>query len=219
MLIISSGIRTYNDELYRKLKLINLKETIIFSAFDNFGSMSYPAAFDFVIGVDTSDVININSDSFIAILNNPINIITKKKFYRIKWINDKTNIVKGSSFSCGEIAGEFANYFMKNKEDNPNKVFFNFIEEYSDIVVQNRNKNIGDISHCKKAVVFPFNKEIHALACNEDILTLDIHDYYDVRQSGKVGIEINKLLKHCNNNKQNVLTVINELIDVSICNC
>lgn len=73
LLIICSGIRTYSPDLHSKLKDLYNKGTIIFSAFDNYGSMSYPAAFDCVIGVDIYEFVNTEKHAFISFKDGPIN--------------------------------------------------------------------------------------------------------------------------------------------------
>ncbi len=202
LLIICSGIRTYNPLLYSKLKNFYDRGMVIFSAFDNMGSMSYPAAFDCVIGVDVSDEIYVEADSFIAILNNPINIIKRNSNYRVNWINNRINIVKGSSFACGDIAGKFANYSILHREKTIKENLKNFLEKQTSSLVINTTREEQKLKKCKKAVVFPFNKEIHSLAMNEDLLVVEILDYYDIRQSGKVNLEISKLLTLSNNSKR-----------------
>lgn len=202
LLIISSGIRLYNQLLYDKLDYLNENGVLIFSAFDNYGSMSYPAAFDFVIGVDVSDDVELHGNELIALLNNAINIIVKNRTYRVKWINGSMNIISGASFACAYVAGLFANHFLNNKEQNIHQGYVNFISDFSSKIIDNRvSDRKNSIENVKKAIVFPFTKEVHSLAMNEELVKFEILDYYDIRQSGKIGIEIKKLLRNCDNAK------------------
>jgi hypothetical protein len=202
LLIICSGIRTYSPDLHSKLKDLYNKGTIIFSAFDNYGSMSYPAAFDCVIGVDIYEFVNTEKHAFISFKDGPINIIANNKPFKVKWLDEKNNIVKGSSFACADIAGIFANYHMMNLENSIRKNCYNFLTYYSsdDNIKIKHQKNT--LNNCKIAVAFPFNKEIHALALNQDLLLFEMLDFYDVRQSGRVNIEIQKLLRCQKNTKK-----------------
>lgn len=197
MLVICSGLRVYNHELYQKLKKIHEQGTIIFSAFDNEGSMSVPAEFDCVVGVDVSDDCGLDDHSFIGLIHNPINIIMKKRNYRVRWINRKMNIVSGASFACAEMAGIFAGYFMKNSDGTILECYNKFLSDFAVQLIENvRHQNTKDsLEHIHKAVVFPFNKEIHAIALNEDLLNFEVIGYYDRKESGKVNIEIGKLLQ------------------------
>lgn len=202
LLIISAGVRIYNNLLHERLSKLHEKGTIIFSAFDNEGSMSYPAAFDCVIGIDTSDKLEIKKDFCVGLINNPVNIIVPDKVYKVKWINGKNNIVRGSSFACADIAGKYANYCISTNE---RVNYFEFIKTHTTQLINCRKKKEDKswIHNCKKAVVFPFNKEIHSIALNEDLLNVQIVDYYDIRQSGKINIEIRNLL-HGSNNKKTI---------------
>lgn len=205
LLIISSGLRIYNNLLYGKLSRLHERGTIIFSSFDNEGSMSYPAAFECVIGVDISSDLEAKNDSCIGLINNPINIVVPNKLYKVKWINGRNNIVKGSSFACADIAGKFANYCI-SKNDNNN--YFDFMKKSSTQLIncKKENNHKNGIYRCNKAVVFPFNKEIHSIALNEDLINIQIEDYYDIRQSGKVNIEIRNIL-HGSDNKKTIKNI------------
>ena len=110
--------------------------------------------------------------------------------------------MKGSSFACADIAGIFANYHMMNLENSIRKNCYNFLTYYSsdDNIKIKHQKNT--LNNCKIAVAFPFNKEIHALALNQDLLLFEMLDFYDVRQSGRVNIEIQKLLRCQKNTKK-----------------
>ena len=45
----------------------------------------------------------------------------------------------------------------------------------------------------KKAIVFPFNKEMHSLARFSDLLNFEILDFYDTKFSGNMGKGIREL--------------------------
>lgn len=192
VLLMCSGIKVYNSILEDKLRQLYMNNTIIFSAFDNKGSMSYPAAFDFVIGVDVTSKSyeNIRFDNESA-----VNVLIPQKIYRVKWLDGKTNLVKGSSFACAYYAGLYINSIL-NSRGIPLAL------------PQNRNTNNDNpfkssfFDKREKAVAFPFNKEMHALALNEELLILPMEGYYDIRQSGKVGIEIERFLGRGHNKKK-----------------
>lgn len=200
LLIISAGVRIFNNLLYEKLSRLSEKGTIIFSAFDNEGSMSYPAAFECVIGVDISDEPETKKNFCIGLINNPINIIVPDRAYKVRWINGKNNIVRGTSFACADIAGKFANYCIST---NGSADYFDFINTHTTQLIncKKRNEDNKRVNECKKAVVFPFNKEIHSIALNEDLLNVQIVDYYDLRQSGKINIEVKNFLHGSDNKK------------------
>lgn len=53
----------------------------------------------------------------------------------------------------------------------------------------------------RKAAVFPFNKELHAIARFEELLNFDIIDYYSIRITGYIGKKISDVLPDCSNDK------------------
>ena len=57
------------------------------------------------------------------------------------------------------------------------------------------------MSQIKKAIVFPFNKEIHAIAKYESLINFEVVDYYDVRISGHVGNKISNINEFIDNEK------------------
>jgi len=69
-----------------------------------------------------------------------------------------------------------------------------------------------------RAISFPFSKEIHVLAANEDVLVVDMVDYYDIRESGKIGQSVKTILGYgCNEKKiKNVRDHLCDLDDPDI---
>lgn len=159
---------------------LSKKGVIIVSAFDNDGAISFPAALDCVVGVDVKK--DIRKEEIIFIEKGKVNIIVSDKYYRTKWLNTKT-IIKGTSFACAYVTGllslRVSSYFdnitilraisSKNKiqkiHENPVKPHFSI----------------------RKAIIFPINKESHALMRFKDKLTFELVSFYDERLSGKVG--------------------------------
>lgn len=98
---MSFGI-TAGDEYYQIEKLrilcekIEMKGTIIVSAFDNDGAISYPAFFNEVIGVDTSYKINKRTE-FEYVHNSCVNILGYGKNQKVAWNNPLYTIIEGNS--------------------------------------------------------------------------------------------------------------------------
>ena len=207
LILISSGIRV-NDNYNRLYGVINKlvdKNVVIVSAFDNNGAMSYPAAFSNVIGVDVSRKIN-KKEHFVVRENSLINVIGCGSSFRLKWLNGKKTILRGSSFTAAYIAAIIMNYVI----ERAGKItFFQCIEELkgralNTIYFQQSEKEVSArdfFGSVKKAIVFPFNKEIHSIAAFERLLSMTIVGYYDVRQSGMVGMKICEVVKHIDNQR------------------
>ena len=180
--MISSGITFIAD--YEEMKSVIDKLTnsgiYIISAFDNEGAVSFPAAFDSVIGVgivqDIDEKPQVRVDS-------PVNITMPNHFYRLKWISPPQIIISGSSFAAAHIASLWAKFLLQYNEKGilVNKAFLysriaselnlEFIEQNSTLQTS-WNKGTEFSKEIKKAIVFPWNKEIHSLARFQELLLI-----------------------------------------------
>lgn len=168
------------------------KGTFIVAAYDNYGAISYPAACDHVLGVSAENTTN---ERNIYIQKGTVNIVGAERFYKVPWVNPKYNIVKGNSFLCAE-ATSFISQQLKKKIE-----FRETLYDIFDTCSSNNSNDADWLKKVKKAAVFPFNKEIHSLAANEDMLKFEIVDYYHIKHSGIVNTRISKCLSHIANDK------------------
>lgn len=208
LILISAGIRI--SENYRRMKKVidrlERKNVIIVSAFDNSGAMSYPACFDNVIGVDISNHCR-KKEHFFVLENSPVNVIGSDISFRVNWLNNKKNIVKGSSFTTAYIAAVVAEIILEKKDRISFKQCIDFLKERAiNVICYNEEPECCDrayqfMAEVSKAIVFPFNKEIHSLAKFEKMLCMKVVDYYEVRQSGLVGMKIKEVAKYIENEK------------------
>ncbi len=173
------------------------KGTLIIAAFDNYGAISFPAALDYVIGVDSSP--SLKTETPVIIENSPINILTKTKYMKVAWTNPKYNIIKGTSFVCGEITAWVARLVEKDGKESVVKIL-NLEKE----IINHFSKKVPFI--IKRASVFPFNKECHSIARFEKDLAFAISDYYSLKRTGQVGKTIDQIIA-CNDNKRIVKDV------------
>lgn len=173
------------DKLYKICKRITDKGTIIVAAYDNSGIMTYPACFSNVIGVDTTQRINYAKE-FEFVENSPINIRGYQRQQRVAW--DKPNYIftKGSSFVTPYITGIIANIMLSGQREMKN-----ILAELkakgkirTKMPVPRRNKNGLKI---KKAITFPFNKEIHSIVKFSEDLTFDLAGIYDFKYFMRIG--------------------------------
>lgn len=109
---MSLGVKYYNNELEKTCMEITNKGIIIVSAFDNGGAMSFPAAFDCVVGVDTTYECR-KVEEFIYVESSPVNILAKGGYHRVAWVNPEIIINQGSSFSCAYITSIIAKILSK----------------------------------------------------------------------------------------------------------
>lgn len=91
------------DELKEVCCKLYRKGIVIVSSFDNSGAISYPAAFDEVIGVDIINKYENKNDIYLA-NNGIVDIFVPNIYYRTMWNNEKA-ILKGTSFATAKIVG------------------------------------------------------------------------------------------------------------------
>lgn len=182
---ISAGI-TYIEDLQSLENLCNMLRTkgvTIVSAFDNDGAISYPAAFDSVLGVDTvTEYEDINE--LISIENSIVDILVPNRYYRAIWLKQRT-IIKGTSFACAYITGIIAKEIETKR----------FLQKY-DIkkriathsrVIANENDFEYPLFTIEKAIVFPINKETHSILRFSQSLPFEVVAVYDESRMGKIG--------------------------------
>lgn len=190
---ISLGITCCDnlDELKNICEMLNKRGTTIVSAFDNSGILSYPAAFNNVIGVDISNSVN-KLFEYEYVENSKVNIRGYNKEQNLPWLNNDYSVVSGASFAAPYITvqiGKFLEsgiYGFNNLLQNLKK---SAIDTYECEVVT--CQNLIDIN---KAIVFPFNKEMHSLARFTSILHVNIVDFFDVKYIGNIGKNISNIL-------------------------
>lgn len=190
---ISMGIVVYGntERLQNICNSFKAQGTIIVSAFDNNGAVSFPAALDGVVGVDGQANL---STAYISVQNSIVNVIGNLKNQKVAWIEPDYILVKGSSFICAEITAKLAISGGDKAEEMLNSLC-------GKKIVFNNSVDSKLPFKIFKAVVFPFNKEIHAIARFESYLKYSIVDYYSVRVSGKVGKSISEIIPNCDNQK------------------
>lgn len=184
---ISAGITyIYNcNELLDICQKLYNNGVIIISAFDNDGAISFPAAFDIVIGVDVYKEFK-DKEKIILQKNSIVNLWVPDVHYRTIWIDKKT-IIKGTSFACAYITGiismKYHNMEKRNYENLLNAVA-------TETRVLPCVAKVPTFEHSpKKVIVFPLNKESNSLVRFSNDLSYEIIGVFDEKLSGKVGQE------------------------------
>lgn len=195
------------DTLYSICKDLTEAGTVIISAFDNSGSISYPAAFENVIGVTTGQSCSRIHD-FEYINDNVVNLGAKGDIQRLAWNNPDYIMLGGNSFSCAHVTVQTAKFMIEGKKTH-NDIMKAF-KEVAKTEYDNNNKCISNDNNSlpfsiKKAVLFPFNKEMHSLIRFSDDLNFEIVGVYDSKYSANVGSTTNHIMK----SKEKCLTIQN----------
>ena len=198
---LSLGLNICNSykELYEQCEMIVNNGGIIIAAFDNSGSMSYPAAFDNVIGVISSQFCS-KRNEFEYIEDTIVNIAAKGSIQRVAWTYPEYIMIGGNSFACAHTTVQTAKFLLSGKT---NKDFI--LSEFKKISVKKYKmdmsyKSISLDFEIKNAVIFPFNKEMHSLIRYQNLLAFDIVDVFDSKYSANIGATTDHLLK-CKNEK------------------
>lgn len=184
---MSLGVKLFNAELFELCHQLYKKGTLIVSAFDNNKTISYPAAFPFVIGVMASYRC-LKPTDFVYVRNSVVNIKTKGHGQTLVTKNNKKiSMDIGNSYAAAYVTREI---LKQKKKFNFESALAHFeakaVFEYD---FPNYNCDKFNLSEINKAAVFPYNKENRSLLKYSDKLLFDIVDFYDVKYSGLVSTE------------------------------
>lgn len=190
---ISAGIVCCEDipALREVCMRIIERGTVIVSAFDNGGAISYPAAFDNVIGID-GDIHNRDINHYEYLSGSNANFCGAKLEQRVPWLDGTKEIVSGNSFIAPHFTAWLALEF-DGKDINFNKAKNHLINNCNKIIETTEYIQPKMKFKIHNAIVFPFNKEMHSLARFSDMLDFKIHGFYDVKYSCQVGRSIYEL--------------------------
>lgn len=203
MILMSSGV-TYCEQYDKLLDVVvrlHNKGVYIVAAFDNEGSISFPAALEFVIGVG---VVQNNGERPRVALNCMLDVVVQNCNYRLRWVSPSRVIVSGSSFAAPYIAAKLSDIiFQLNLASKAYEKETLLIELAQELKIPCEDceqaepswkKGTEFTKKIKKAIVFPWNKEIHSLARYRDLLSFEIAGYYDAKYNLNVGSEVGKLI-------------------------
>lgn len=178
---MSFGVRGYYSELEEICYKLYQKNTLIVAAFDNCGSMSFPAAFDFVIGVDGNPYCKTKEDFYV--FNNGVVDIQAKSGYQIVSSNSNEKgfqVVPGNSFATSYVSLKLLKCPPATADkENAMRVF------YSEYEMKKKDTDYGILK--KRLAVFPLNKENYSLLNYSDMVVGELVDFYDIKYTSNVG--------------------------------
>lgn len=200
ILNMSFGISQISNLEYLKQKIdkIQKKGTFIISAFQNTGAISYPANFENVIGVD-SDISIKNQYDFKYIENSVVNIRAKSIPQRLHWLDNKYIIDSGASYATAHITAIVAKIIQKNLNisliELKNKLKILCKEK---IIIKKSEPIKKPLFKINNAIVFPLNKEIHALIRYREMLDFEIVGIFSSKYLGYINKPVNNIIKNIN---------------------
>lgn len=196
---LSLGITQYANikDLENIINKLHNKGVIVVSAFSNDGSVSFPAAFENVIGVESSKDVRFRNE-FEFVEESIINIRAKGGKQRVLWkMPERYAIVEGNSFSSGYVTAIIANFIKSEKLNTKNA-----LEKLKmgAVKIHKKQHDINSNIEFKtpvKAIAFPFNKEIHSLVRYHDDLPFTI-DFFDIKVSGRINKSTGEFVQDTN---------------------
>lgn len=169
------------------------KGIVLISAFSNDGSMSFPAAFPYVIGVATEESIIKNND-FYYVEDSIINVVARGGIQRLAWNKPEYMFLGGNSFACAHMTAIVSKLITANTTIE--KVHKLLKENAGKVIQVNRSCKKHFLSPIKRAAVFPFSKEIQGVLAHQSLLEFEIDAVYDIKYSGRVGANVSQLMPY-----------------------
>lgn len=154
---LSLGItkKINKERLYELCKSAFNKDIYIISAFHNNGILSYPAAFNEVIGVIGEKI----KYKYGYVYNNDKNeFIANGELQKVCWKNNGYKYMKGNSFACAHITGILAHLMYENSTTNFS-VFKEMLIKYSLNSNVYMKVKLDERKWMKKILFFPINQE------------------------------------------------------------
>lgn len=179
------------------------KGIAIVSAFDNLGTLSYPAAFENVIGVDiVTKGLPIKGYQYVE--GSPVNVRFLGRNQYLPCLNNSFKNMIGSSFFAPYISCLIYNSYDTFEKNGLESVHY-YLRENSVSYLDLTKNNSLEVEHpfeIKRAVIFPFNKEIHSIAGNQDLCNFEVLGYYDIKYLGNIHKKVSDILTYTTNNKE-----------------
>ena len=180
--------------LYDVCNKLSKKGVVIVSAFDNTKTITYPAAFDNVIGVIAGQYCN-KIDDFEYINDDVVNIAAKGNTQRVAWTDPEYIVLEGNSLACAHVTAQIVKFISDGSRTK-----IEILQKFKEISIKRhflKNTFVKNNFNfkIKKAVIFPFNKEMHSLVRYQHMLSFDIIDIYDTKYSGTIGANTTHIMK------------------------
>lgn len=189
-------ISIQKKSLYAMCQKLKDSGVILTAAFDNMEVISFPAAFNNVIGVvsgfDCKKITDVEYTN-----DSVVNVCAKGGLQRVNWTEPLHIFAQGNSYACAHVTGILSKSSCHNMSEALEYLQQTAIESF------HYEKDYEPIDHPDflngtRAVLFPFNKEMHSLVRFNDQLCINVVDIYDVKHSARVKASTNKLLNITN---------------------
>ena len=176
---------------------------ILVAAESNDRGESYPAVFPEVVGV-TGGVIY-EPDGFYYRKDQRIECVARGDEQRVCWLNGKHIMTGGNSFAAPHITGIVARLLEQHPKCPVQDIRLLLKEKALREVPQDQNRSKfnrqvhrkdfqEEYAYIKKAVLYPYNKEMHSMVRYRDLLAFEIVRVADPIGKGMVGKDAGKVI-------------------------
>lgn len=176
---------------------------ILVAAESNDGRESYPAVFPEVVGVTGGAIYE--PDGFHYRKDQRIECVVRGDEQRVCWLNGKHIMTGGNSFAAPHITGIIARLLEQHPKCSVQDIRLLLQEKVLNEISQGQNKSKSgrqshqkdfqeDYAYIKKAVLYPYNKEMHSMVRYRDLLAFKIVGVADPIGKGMVGKDAGKVI-------------------------
>ncbi len=194
---------TFKEALQKVCRKAVDTGVILVAAESNDGGESYPAVFPEVIGVTGGAIHEVDGFYFRKDLR--IECVARGDEQRVCWLNGKHIMTGGNSFAAPHITGIIARFLKQHPKCSVQDIRLLLQKKVLSEIPQNKNKSKSDgqshrknfqedYAHIKKAVLYPYNKEMHSMVRYSDLLAFEIVGVADPIGKGMVGKDAGKVI-------------------------
>lgn len=198
---ISMGVVSITNlqPLYDICLKLSSRGTVIVSAYDNLGAVSYPAAFASVIGVDSS-ISCVKATDYEFVEGSMVNILGKGGVQKVPWVNPEYAFVSGASFAAAYVSAVICNFIhgkMKNAYTYDDIISYlkstaKTVHLETTLIQYDTPKYVQP----QKVLLFPLNKEIKNIVAFNSLTNFEIVHVCDIRQSGNLSKQLNQVIQY-----------------------
>ena len=194
---------TFKESLQKVCRKAVDAGVILVAAESNEGGESYPAVFPEVIGVTGGAIYE--PDGFYYRKDQRIECVARGDEQRVCWLNGKHIMTGGNSFAAPHITGIVAHLLEQHPKCSVQDIRLLLQEKALNEISQDQNKSKSgcqshrkdfqeNYTYMKKAVLYPYNKEMHSMVRYRDLLAFEIVGVADPIGKGIVGKDAGKVI-------------------------
>ncbi len=193
---MSLGIEdaTLESSLRDVCAALQKKGSIIVAAFNNDGTMTYPACLESVIGVDLSMQLD-SKKGYTYIEGGVVNILGPMIQRNVLYPPNARKMVIGTSFFCAYISGIICKYISNTNGEYTEHNVKKFLKQQASDVKVFKNYPVEKCPEIKKYILFPFSKEILTVLNLQKYTESETIGIYDFNLSKYYGQSIETLDK------------------------